>query len=640
MTERVISFLTHIYSIQCEANDYVMLACKSKDTKWRDYAIKYNSKTIKSKLQEFLNSFPPSKYDLYFSPMSYSSPHRRLSSTIETKFLIQDIDEHTKPESIKPKPTYIWESSPNKYQGMWELDRYIQEERYTRLNKSLASKISDLAECFDYTHVYRIPGTINHKYKNKPKVKMPKYYKEIYKPKHLESLVGISKTEPPSSSKTKESNQSMTMAERQIYARYSIPQKVMDLLALTDISHLDRSDTIWYIENQLHDMGMTPNEIILLVKNSAFNKYHGRNDEDKRLKNELNKIIKGDIIKSTTLETDKLKLTSFNKVMTQGTFEGWLVEGFWGMNSHGIVAGMPKCFKSTLAHDLAISVASGKPFLNRYKVDKPGPVIIVQNENADYLMRDRNEKMMYNKKLIGEVEQIRERKFKVSFVDDLPITYINQQGFLLDDVSHQKQMEDIVKTIKPRLIIFDPLYLMFTGDLNSAKDLNPMLSWLIRLKEVYKTSVMLIHHYNKGNAGASKGGQRMMGSNTLYGWIESAWYLYKEETQIVDAPTVVNMTREFRMSKPYQDVSAHISMGEIGSPQYNVEITNVGQVVRNEEQITEDMLSLLSKKPKGLKRRDICKIMNLSLNKVREILDSQIRINVVQKIDNGYRLSK
>ena len=46
-----------------------------------------------------------------------------------------------------------------------------------------------------------------------------------------------------------------------------------------------------------------------------------------------------------------------------------------------------------------------------------------------------------------------------------------------------------------------------------------------KLKTDYKTSVLLVHHYNKGSAGEERGGQKMLGSVVLHGWVASAWYI-------------------------------------------------------------------------------------------------------------------
>ena len=192
--KETIKFLVQIFSQQCERGDYVILAAK--DGKfWKDVPIKYG-KNLDEKLEEFFQAYPPEKYDLYWSPMPYTQPKRQNRFSVDTKFMAQDIDECEDPSSISPKPSYIWESSPNKYQGLWELDRYINEQEYTPLNKALAAHIG-CDDCFDFAHVYRIPGTINHKYKNSPPVGQVKPTKALYKPRDLRKAVGGVTTTPP-----------------------------------------------------------------------------------------------------------------------------------------------------------------------------------------------------------------------------------------------------------------------------------------------------------------------------------------------------------------------------------------------------------------------------------------------------------
>jgi len=569
-----IEFLLKIYTKQCEENDYIILSAKGDS--WRDVPLKFDA-NFKSNLRKFFQDYPMSEYDLYWSPIPYSRPQRRIVNTLDTKFLVQDIDE-IDPSDIKPKPSYLWESSDNKYQGMWELDRYIDEKEYTPLNRTFA-KYLGCDDCFDIVHVYRIPGTINHKYKDKPKVKLPVESSKIYKPRNIKKLIDYQEE------KKEKAPTPSNLSERKIYAKYNIPKKVKDLLALDDLSGLDRSSTIWFIENKLYELGMTPNEIIHLVKNSVFNKYKGRADEKKRLKAELDKIISGGLDEEK--ESKSFKVAGYEEVMSnQNTFEGWLVKGFWGRRSHGIVAGMPKCFKSTLVHDLMISVASGKKFLNKYPVLEPGPVLVIQNENADYMMKDRTEKMIADKGLGGKIRYRRENPnlVNVRFPKNLPIHFINQQGFVINESSHRDQLEHLIKKHKPVLVILDPLYLMFEGDLNSAKDLNPVLNWLLYLKNEYKTSVMVIHHYNKSKDGPKSGGARMMGSVILYGWVESAWYLSKGENEDLEVPegaetdqareepAEITLSREFRMSGHHPDLDLYVTMGDIGECKYNVDV--------------------------------------------------------------------
>lgn len=652
--KETIKFLVQIFSQQCERGDYVILAAK--DGKfWKDVPIKYG-KNISEKLKEFFQAYPPEKYDLYWSPMPYTQPKRQNRFSVDTKFMAQDIDECEDPSSISPKPSYIWESSPNKYQGLWELDRYINEQEYTPLNKALAAHIG-CDDCFDFAHVYRIPGTINHKYKDSPPVGEAKPTKALYKPRDLRKAVGgvttTPKKEKAHSASPAASEQDM-LAERRIYAKYSIPKKVRDTLALQSLNGVDRSSTIWYVEKSLHELGMTPQEIILLIKNSVFNKYRGRADEDTRLHRELEKIIGDSIPDPEDSAGGALATSTYGEVMGNcNTFEGWLVRGFWGRRSHGIVAGMPKCFKSTLVHDLIISVASGTKFLGRFPVEEPGPVLVIQNENADYIMKDRTEKIILDRGLVGEAHRINRRHAQVEFPPDLPITFINQQGFTLSNEDHRRQIELLVQELKPVLVVFDPLYLMFEGDLNSSKDLNPVLNWLLSLKTDYHTSVLVVHHYNKGNQqGQLKGGARMAGSVMLYGWVESAWYITKVEEEEEPIPNqaidyaeasgsaTVTLSREFRMAGHFPDLDVHFDMGEIGNPQYNVTLGGPGSGHVTIKTLEGEILNFLANSTVPLSKGTIQDNLGVDSKVLSKALNELVKSKKVVTINGGYTISK
>lgn len=652
-----ITFLNHIFSQQCQPGDYIVLAVKKGKT-WKDVPIRYGPQ-FKRDLREFLKKYPKEQYDLYWSPMPYSKPRRQIQCSLDTKFLAQDIDEMEDPDTLDPKPSYIWESSPNKYQGLWELDRYIEEKEYTPLNKALAEHIG-CDDCFDFAHVYRIPGTLNHKYKNTPAVELPMATRAIYKPAKLRKAVGGVNTRAKDQTATKQPRtavHSQSLDERKIYAKYQIPKKVRETLALDSLEGVDRSKTIWYVEKALDEAGLTPQEIILLVKNSIFNKYKGRKDEDKRLQRELMKIISGNLEEKE--QTTKLKTESYGEMMSSPEeFKGWLVKGFWGRRSHGIVAGMPKCFKSTLVHDLVVSVASGTPFLNKHPVDDPGPVVVVQNENSGYIMKDRTQKVIHQRGLDGWARKKGKHSVRICFPEELPITFINQQGFTLTNEDHRRQVEDIIREVQPVLVVFDPLYLMFEGDLNSSQELNPVLNWLLRLKREYDTSVMLVHHYNKGsgqnNGAPLRGGARMAGSIMLYGWVESAWYLTKTEEQTPAQPqegntltvdftrtsneATVMLSREFRMAGTPDDMELHIEMGDIGDDLYEITESAPGATVTSVRTLENDIMEELKKKK--LDRNQIRDRVGGSPEQFKRAMDHLVESKKIVLANKGFIIPK
>lgn len=652
-----ITFLNHIFSQQCQPGDYVVLAAK-KGKIWRDVPIRFGPQ-FKRDLRKFLTDYPKEQYDLYWSPMPYSKPRRQIQCSLDTKFLAQDIDEMENPNELDPKPSYIWESSPNKYQGLWELDRYIEEKEYTPLNKALAEHIG-CDDCFDFAHVYRIPGTLNHKYKDTPPVELPEVTRAIYKPAKLRKAVGGVNTRREDQAVSKRPHTAIhdqSLDERKIYAKYQIPKKVRETLALDSLEGVDRSKTIWYVEKALDEAGLTPQEIILLIKNSIFNKYRGRKDEDKRLQRELMKIISGNLEEKE--QSTKLKTESYGEMMASPEeFKGWLVKGFWGRRSHGIVAGMPKCFKSTLVHDLVVSVASGTPFLNKHPVDDPGPVIVVQNENSGYIMKDRTQKVIHQRGLDGWAKPKGRNRVRLCFPEDLPITFINQQGFTLTNEDHRRQVEDIIREVKPVLVVFDPLYLMFEGDLNSSQELNPVLNWLLRIKKEYDTSVMLVHHYNKGsgqnNGAPLRGGARMAGSIMLYGWVESAWYLTKTEEQSPAQPqgdntltvdftrtsneATVMLSREFRMAGTPDDMELHIEMGDIGDDLYNITESAPGVTVTSVRTLENDILEELKKKK--LNRKQLRDRVGGSPEQFKRAMDHLVESKRIVLSNKGFTIPK
>jgi RecA-family ATPase len=73
------------------------------------------------------------------------------------------------------------------------------------------------------------------------------------------------------------------------------------------------------------------------------------------------------------------------------TAQGWLIEGLWGAQAVGIIAGEPKCCKSFLALDLAVAVASGAPCLLHFPTCQCGRVLLFAAEDAAHIVRQRLE---------------------------------------------------------------------------------------------------------------------------------------------------------------------------------------------------------------------------------------------------------
>jgi len=556
--------------------------------------------------------------DLYFCTTTLSKPQRKKPNVQDSMYLWQDLDA-VDPRKITPKPTIAWESSPDRYQALWKLDKYYSPEDIEFINQSLAKKVHADHGSWILTKVLRIPGTHNYKYPEKPLGKLLWSKGKVYSYDEIEKL-----TEPK------------TVNSESILGKYNnrIPEKVRNLLTAKEVSIGSRSDTLWYIEHELAKVGIPLEEIYVLIKNSKWNKFQGRSDEEARLTSEISRAFEDEIIidkEEAERDFGQLTIEADTELMSDmSLYPGWLIKDFWTRKSHGIVAGEPKSFKSTLVMDMMVSVASGRKFLGKYDVMDKGPVIMIQNENASWIMKDRLSKIRANKKLIGHVKDRGHRKYEIKFPRELPIYYINQQGFSLSNENHKRMLEELLEKIHPKLLVLDPLYLMFDGVINSAKELNPALSWLLYIKEKYELSVVLVHHWNK-SGNSSRGGQRMLGSTTLHGWIESAWYLAvlestSEESDQVDMPSASSslvMEREFRGAGKYPLTAISISMGKFGSSDYSVGVevydkSSASKKARgkspSDEDIREQIKDLFETKPK------------MSVTQVRDYVGSSLRV--------------
>jgi hypothetical protein len=413
---------------------------------------------------------------------------------------------------------------------MWRLDKIYSPNEIEKINKTLAERVHADKGSWILTKVLRVPRTVNYKYPSKPRGRMLWEEKATYTP-------------------------------AEIMGR-EIPEKVQELLEAPEVPVGKRSDVLWMMEHELAKAGFKIDEIHSIVKDSKWNKYKGRKDEEERLMHEIALAMKD--YKTTLPPVELLRVTSHADIMSNPSLTpGWLIEEFWTRNSHGIIAGEPKSYKSTLTLDLAISIASGKPFLGRYAVWQQGPVLIVQNENAEWIIKDRVAAIAIHRGLGGSITK-EGKNYIIDFPLDLPIYYINNQGFSLSNKNHRDVLEEYIKQIQPIFVVFDPLYLMFDGDVNSVKDLNPVLSWLLWLKNTYNLNLVIVHHWRKSKGATTRGGQRMLGSTTLHGWTESAWY--------VESGDEVILEREFRAAQSPPKLHLKIDMGELGESTYNISI--------------------------------------------------------------------
>lgn len=205
-----------------------------------------------------------------------------------------------------------------------------------------------------------------------------------------------------------------------------------------------------------------------------------------------------------------------SQLSTAGPQTQWLVEGLWSEEAVGILGGEPKCCKSFLALDVAVSVASGAACLRQFPVRRTGKVLLFPAEDSLAIVRQRLEG-------IASAAQ-------VSF-ESLPVEVITAPSLRLDTPTDRQRLSDTVEDLQPILLILDPLIRLHRIDENDASQVAALLSYLRQLQRQFQLAIILVHHARK-DSNSSRPGQALRGSSELHGWGDSNLYMRRKGSQL------------------------------------------------------------------------------------------------------------
>jgi len=205
-----------------------------------------------------------------------------------------------------------------------------------------------------------------------------------------------------------------------------------------------------------------------------------------------------------------------SQLATQSPQTQWLIEGLWSEQAVGILGGEPKCCKSFLALDVAVSVASGAPCLRQFPVIRTGKVLLFPAEDSLAAVRQRLEG-------IAAAAQ-------VPFAS-LPVEVITAPSLRLDTPVDRQRLSNTVQHLRPILLILDPLIRLHRVDENDATQIAALLSFLRQLQRQFGLAVLVVHHARK-DSNSCRPGQALRGSSELHGWGDSNLYMRRRGSQL------------------------------------------------------------------------------------------------------------
>lgn len=210
-----------------------------------------------------------------------------------------------------------------------------------------------------------------------------------------------------------------------------------------------------------------------------------------------------------------------------GKEKGFLIDRLIPENSLGMLVAPAKCNKTTLAYDIALSVATGKDCIS-HNTNVTGKVLYISIEGSIQGLL----------KAFGHSENI---------------DIIADKYFQWED--YKEDLEGIIKEKQYKLIVIDPLYKATKRDIAKAKEILPFLRQLEDLANTYKTTFLLCHHtMREENLTTEASVNKISGSMNLVRASEFTIMLEKEKKTEDEEKEELNLSDEEYESLPQKRI--------------------------------------------------------------------------------------
>lgn len=188
-----------------------------------------------------------------------------------------------------------------------------------------------------------------------------------------------------------------------------------------------------------------------------------------------------------------LRFERADYVLSQVTNPDWLITDVFERNRLITVFGEPKSGKSFIAIAMACAVARGGDFYG-HTVKKSAPVVYLAGEGVAGIRR---RLAAYNQSEHG------------GSLTGVPL-FLSNRGSRINEAEEYQKLEDEINLLKQEvgqigLIIFDTFQRNFSGDENSAQEVNKFVKAADQLIQDFDCTVLLVHHTGRGNKGRARG---------------------------------------------------------------------------------------------------------------------------------------
>lgn len=294
----------------------------------------------------------------------------------------------------------------------------------------------------------------------------------------------------------------------------------------------------------------------------------------------------------------------------------WLIESLWGAAAVGFIGGPPKCCKSYLGLDMAISVATGTACLGTYTVLEPGPALVYLAEDALSIVRERAEALARHRGLP---------------LADVNLHVITAPRLRLDQPADRGRLFETARRLRPRMLLLDPLVRLHAVDENSATEVAQLLAGLRELQRRLDLAIVLVHHTRKAVPAGMAAGQGLRGSTDLHAFGDSNLYLRRVRGHLL-------LTMEHRAAAAPDPVGLELVTTEEQTIHLGLTSTVSSGEARHETDLDQAVLEALERRPVMSRHalREDLGVQNERLGRTLVRLEGQGRI---RRGPDGWRLS-
>jgi hypothetical protein len=203
------------------------------------------------------------------------------------------------------------------------------------------------------------------------------------------------------------------------------------------------------------------------------------------------------------LPAAELAISSYGEVSARVAAAGeprWLIQGLWPADAYGVLAAQEKAGKTWAALDLAVSVATGQPWLDHYACPTPGPVLAFLGEGGERATVRRIEAIATSKGV--DPNQLADR-LRLCF--RVPRLAAASAGSELTAIQTELAAHPAA------LVVLDPLYLAAAGASGAnLYDMGAVLQAIQGVCQHAGCALLVGTHWNK--TGEGRGPDRISGA--------------------------------------------------------------------------------------------------------------------------------